>query len=722
MSHPVIRTLARQVRTRRVMKVLLLSTPVIIAAVFLFFKFMSSAASVGFSLAAMACIVALLVRSSRSVDQTLIARALNARVSALDDSVDLLLRDDATLSDLQRLQKHRIARRLNQLKLPDLRPAWNAVLIALIWVIAAAVAATVHLWPAVSVSVEQHEAIEAVAAPTAAQVTRLVASRLRVESPDYTGIAPRDLRTLETTVVEGSQLIWSLDFTTKPNSVNLVFHDGSHVALDFDGSQWIGRSRIVDSGLYRIVLEGAAEMENDALYRLDVSKDLAPEIRVVAPDRSLSVVDSEQKVWNLAIEATDDFAIGEAQVLVTLAQGSGEQVTVKEQSFRLRAQRGADPRRQRYDYRLDLQALGFAQGDDAIVRFVVADNRRPKANITRSASYILRWPIDAAAEADGIDGVVQKVLPAYFRSQRQIIIDSEALLAEKSQLEAAQFTARSDAIGVDQKILRLRYGQFLGEEFESGAAQAKPDPPHQHTEPRDAKPSDEEPAASLPEGHHHDDGHDHSSSRFGSAGDVVAEYGHTHDHAEAATLLDPETKKILKAALAEMWQAEMHLRLGNPAKALPYENRALGYIKQVQQSTRIYLSRVGLELPPVDESRRLSGDRTGVRDRRGTMPRAEVSTDVVGETWIKLESAAEPDLSALRQWLESHRDQVADPLSVHAAIDALQRDPSCSDCRISLREAIWPLLPRKIPGSDSRPEPDAVGRAYLDALQRETQR
>lgn len=167
------------------------------------------------------------------------------------------------------------------------------------------------------------------------------------------------------------------------------------------------------------------------------------------------------------------------------------------------------------------------------------------------------------------------------------------------QLDSETWLARSDGIGVDQKILRLRYGQFLGEEFETRSApktSADDIHVHEHAEAKSFNRMLHDPEAvgradALTA---HDHNHSHTS-KFGDAGAVISEYGHTHDHAQAATLLDPETKAILKSALGEMWDAELRLRQGQPSEALPFENRALGYIKQVQQASRIYLARVGLE-------------------------------------------------------------------------------------------------------------------------------
>src|SRR5690606_33480196 len=140
--------------------------------------------------------------------------------------------------------------------------------------------------------------------------------------------------------------------------------------------------------------------------------------------------------------------------------------------------------------------------------------------------------------------------------------------------------------------------------------------------PTSDRPTGDPPTGDPPSAAHDGHAHDHAAapgapvaSGFGEVGDVLEEFGHTHDIAEAATLLDPETREILRGALREMWQSELHLRQAAPRQALPYANRALELIKQVQQAERIYLQRVGTRLPPIDESRRLGGDRDGLRDR-----------------------------------------------------------------------------------------------------------
>jgi hypothetical protein len=304
-----------------------------------------------------------------------------------------------------------------------------------------------------------------------------------------------------------------------------------------------------------------------------------------------------------------------------------------------------------------------------------------------------------------MEGMVRRTLPAYFRSQRQVIIDTEALLAERGKVSTVRFNDRSDEIGVDQRLLRLRYGQFLGEEAE-----------------------DVEHAGS--EGH--DDHGEAPGPESGTAVDVLETFGHTHDIPEAATLLDRETRELLRAALREMWQAELHLRQGKPALALPYEYRALDRIKQVQQASRIYLARVGLELPPIDASRRLAGEATGVRSRGDLLAAATSDSELLAGWWARLDATApgadavassrQADLAAMAAWVREREARLPQAIELLAAIDALSDDAQCADCRQQLRALLWPLLPTPPASTRMRATASASGAAYLEALRAEAAR
>jgi len=670
-------------------------------------------------------VVALIVFVQRAarVDDRWLARRLDATLPAMDDSAALLFAPADELSAMQHLQRTRLQTRLADADV-DLRPRWPRRLLVASGLLAVLLLAVVWLWPAARTADLAPNAGERTAAQAAA--TAIARSELAIEAPAYTHIAPRREATLDVKAPEGSRLRWRLRFDPQPKAAALAFHDGSRVELARDGAEWRGERVLKTSSLYRIVLDGAPPPADDRLHRLDAIADRAPDVRVIHPDRSLTLLDAQQTSWDLAFEAEDDYGLAKAELQVTLAQGSGENVTFKEQTIALTGEAPAGApaangaaRQLRYRHALDLAKLGLGEGDDVVVRVVVADNREPTPNVTRSASFILRRPAPASSESAGLEGIAQKTMPAYFRSQRQIIIDTEALLAEQPRPDDAHFLARSDAIGVDQKILRLRYGQFLGEEAET-RAQREPEGHDEHEhDGGEAAQKDKAPtqADALQAAHeaHEGGAHGAAPTKFGDAGDVVAEYGHVHDIAEAATLLDPDTKATLKSALSEMWQAELHLRQGKPDEALPYERRALVFIKQVQQATRIYLARVGLELPAPDEARRLSGDRKGLADRSSSLSAAAVDAPLA-KLWQALSEDAAPDWSAAEAWVHARESSLPDALGVLAAMDAARRDPACADCRKRLRDLLWPLLPLPAAEVARRAEPDAAGRAYLDAL------
>jgi hypothetical protein len=698
----------RRSASRRIVSIVLaLVTPLWLALVFAGLRVQgATAAIVLFGLGLIASGL-LAWRTFRAIDGRWVARRLDASSPAMEDSAALLIAPPDSLSSLERLQQARLRGRLVDLH-ADLRPAWP-------WramVVSAAMATAIGVVALHSMRRDESRGESTIAdnATAGATSTAITFIELGIEAPAYTQMSARSESTLDAKAPAGSRLTWRLRLAPTPSAAYLQFHDGSRVVLVRDGDEWRGEYTLAASVLYRIVLDGAPPLAEDRLHRLDAVADLPPDVRVIAPDKTLSLLDPQQKTWSLAFEASDDYAIARADLTLTLAQGTGENIAFKEQTIALTGEaidvdRGN--RHLRYRHALDLAALGIAKGDDVIVRLAVVDNREPKPNITRSASFILRWPVDPSKDSAGLEGVVQHTMPAYFRSQRQIIIDSEALLAQQPTLDAKKFEARSDALGVDQKILRLRYGQFLGEESETHAEQAASNGSQTPTQADALAAAHAAQERQLPT---------QSTTKFGEEGNTVAEYGHVHDIAEAATLLDADTKATLKSALNEMWQAELHLRQADPASALPYEHRALEFIKQVQQSTRIYLARVGLELPLPDEARRLSGDRKDLVDRVGRLSAIDSPDAAITRLWQALATPTAPDWSAVQTWLRTHANNAPDALGVVAAIDKVQRDPTCAECRTQLRNLLWPLLPVPAATGAPRAAPDASGRAYLDAL------
>jgi hypothetical protein len=491
------------------------------------------------------------------------------------------------------------------------------------------------------------------------------------------------------------------------------------------------------SRLYRIDADGLARQR---LHRIDAVADAPPVVRLVEPESQLVLVTPGQTRWTPVFEASDDYGlVREGELRITVTRGDGENITFERRSLPLQGQGEAG--RLRFAATLDLAREGMEPASDMIVQLIAADNRARGAQRIEGPSVILRWPSELGL-SDGLDGMAQSVLPAYFRSQRQIIIDAEALIAQRARLDRETFVSRSAGLGGDQASLRNRYGQFMGGENEGGPgaptlptsdAPARPAAPALPTNdapsPRAGAPAAGAATAGPPEleaGHSHDDGHDHGPAPagggfFGSAVDVLNEYGHAHDTGDAATLFDPGTRSTLSQALDAMWASERSLRLGEPDAALPHAYRALDLLKEAQQATRIFLRRVGSDLPPVDMARRLTGDRDDiVAGALAPAPERSAESPVVA-AWRALEdrpgrSGQGPDLAALDRWVRQNGGRIADPLALTAAIDTVRSEPACADCRRRLRALLWSAIERPSTAIQRREVPAQRGRRYLEVL------
>lgn len=606
--------------------------------------------------------------------------------------------------------------------MPELRPRWPRGALALYWIAGLAIVVLAFGWPRSSPgSVPVRTPTPGSAA--AAGPLRLQSTRLRIDAPAYTGQATLTQNALDAKVAADSRLSWSLRFDRAPDKAWLQFHDGRRLPLSEREGQWQAQDVARMPLLYRVVSEPA--LAETRLHRLDVVADRAPSVRILEPTASLVLGTPGQRQWALRFEASDDYGVAaQATLSITTTQGSGENITFVKRNVTLAGSGEATARR--FAHTLDLAALGAQPGNDVIAQLEVRDNHAPTPQTGRSSSVILRLPSAEVALGAELEGRIKKTLPAYFRSQRQIIIDAEALIRQRPSLAAEDFVKRSDAIGVDQRILRLRYGQFLGEESE-GAPKPPPtsDLPTSDAPTADGHNDDHEHDHGAQAGAQGDHGHDHGSTanadippEFGSETDVLSEYGHTHDHAEATTLLDPQTRATLKAALDQMWSAEGELRQGRPEQALPFAYKALGFIKQVQQAERIYLARVGPELPPIDESRRLGGDRAGLASRELPLAARTPPDPAIVEAWQRLgDDNGAPDLDALAAWQQRNATYLPDALDLAAAIEQLRIEPDCGDCRQRLRAQLWRALQRPLPQAMRRSAADAMGQRYLDALE-----
>jgi hypothetical protein len=117
----------------------------------------------------------------------------------------------------------------------------------------------------------------------------------------------------------------------------------------------------------------------------------------------------------------------------------------------------------------------------------------------------------------------------------------------------------------------------------------------------------------------------------------------------------------------------------------------------------------------------MTGKRDGLDGGDLALAQADAPDPVPAVAWRALGEAGPPDvapvLASLQTWVRTNAGRGVDPLTFEEAIDAVRRNPTCAACRASLRGLVWTALKSPTPHVARRPEPDAAGRRYLEALQ-----
>ncbi|QJW90293.1 hypothetical protein HNV11_13360 [Spirosoma taeanense] len=452
---------------------------------------------------------------------------------------------------------------------------------------------------------------------------RFQTASLHIQPPAYTHLPATHSTDLNASALVGSVLTWRLQFSDpRQLSVQLANNRGQELPFRLSGEAFTYQDKLLNAGLYTIKAYWHDQPNHDSLvyqsdfYRLDAKPDLAPKIQPDSKELYRFHYLKNARTLPIGAKISDDFSVARAFIVATVARGSGENVKFREVRIPLSR---ANFREARLTKTLDLNALQFAPGDELYYYWAAFDNRQPEPNFTKSDTYFVVYKDTTKMEESELATMAVNVMPEYFRSQRQIIIDTEKLIANRKRIADKPFKSASNEIGFDQKALRLRYGQFLGEEFENsiGGGNALPDDEdgnllagymHDH----DKGEGEHTPIQRETHAEEHDH-HNHGNSGADENKDPLAalmeQYVHQHDDAEVNTFHEQSTRSLLKMALENMWQSELHLRLYEPEKALPFEHKALEYLKLSQQKARSYVRKTGFDPPPIKEKElRLTGE------------------------------------------------------------------------------------------------------------------
>ena len=447
---------------------------------------------------------------------------------------------------------------------------------------------------------------------------RLISSELEINAPEYTFQNSKITNDLNTSALSGSYLKWSLKFNN-PNNLRVFFQNanGNKLAFIYSKEAYILKDQLISSGFYQInaYLNDTIAYQSD-FYRLDAIPDLSPKIEPATKELFKFHSFKDSKTLSISAKISDDFLITNTFIIATVARGSGENIKFREVKIPITEE---NFKSQIIKKTIDLNALSFAPGDELYYYWAAFDNKKPEPNFSKSDTYFVVFKDTTSNEETELPTMAMNILPEYFRSQRQIIIDTQKLIKSRKTASTADFNSTSNEIGFDQKALRLRFGQYLGEEFESNISGASHD--HEENETKGGllkgfvhahdTEGEHENENKKEEKHNHEQKENSNLVDKDPLASLLEEYVHSHDDGEMNTYFEQSTRSLLKMALEQMWQSELHLRLYEPEKAIPFENKALEYLKKAQQKARAYVKKSGFDPPPIKEKeKRLTGELT----------------------------------------------------------------------------------------------------------------
>lgn len=605
---------------------------------------------------------------------------LNQHFSELEDSAQLLLVEASQLSALEKLQHHKVQSHLEailkqqrQVNYIDLSPKFDkkkylySCIIVVLWLLILILANNLQWFAKANAWLDTSSTVSAIEYTHVEDnnlqrqhdnaLVDIVSQQVIIEPPPYSLSKNQAASTVSTSLdidtLEGSYISWAFTFSAPALNYFIVFSSGERQQLikQEDGRYYF-RGKVTTSMVYHLAAESAESIENklsakaiskklsamelskkfSAIYRINLTSDQAPKIRFISPKSTVTEYGKNSTPsLSAEVQISDDFAIAEVDILASIAKGSGEGVKFRDQHFSFDRTEIIDGK-QYYYKTWSLMELDMEPGDELYFTVVAYDNRQPERQQTRSTTKIIRW-LEEEQTGINADGVLLDFMPEYFKSQRQIIIETIELIEDEAGLERTKFNHKSQSLGNAQSALKEKYGQFLGDEFEGqhnvdatfdesfDESQSADEQHRPEIQVHDEAGGSSNAVINISDEQHQATAeHEHASDRQSTSNNddlsgrmtIINRYGHNHEDSDVGMMNSQDPRALMKKSLANMWQAELHLMLSEPALALPFEQQALRLLNLAKKAERIYVKRLGFEPPPVTEQRRYQGEQSDI--------------------------------------------------------------------------------------------------------------
>ncbi|MFT6949430.1 MAG: hypothetical protein ACJAUL_000555 [Paraglaciecola sp.] len=660
-------------------------------------------------------------RAYQAITQANLAAHANCQYEQLQESCQLLLVNTATLNITQRLQRRRVGQILRTLldqHKAALVPAYSFS--KGLWATLLLTVCAGLIWQGDLLSPNTLLKPDSPSSPVITPEklpTSLIKAQVNITAPDYARAKypPRQQDDLDLRVFTGSRVTWQLTFADPEQQYFIHFANAQPQALvKQHNNHFRFTAKVSLSNVYQLSNQDGLVL---GVYSIEVLPDNKPHIRFITPIATISELATDANpVLDSQVLISDDLEVSKIQIVASIAKGSGEGVKFRDQLFEFdRQQLIAD--QDHYFKHWQLDELGMEPGDELYFSIKVWDNRQPQPQLSRSTTKIIRWLEDSPQRVLS-DGTLINFVPEYFKSQRQIIIETEQLIADKARLSTTQFNQMSQQLGQAQSDLKHKYGQFLGDEVDDGAGGHAmedglgiPQPHINDGEQGDSKQERDVIGAHAAGGHEHQESApDNLGADKSGLEAAIAQYGHAHGDADIGNIGQQNPVALMKQAIANMWQAEAQLRQNAPGAALSFENKALEWLNRAKNAERIYVKRLGFEPPPVTEKRRYQGN---LEDILSYQRKAQVLPDKSDSQQMatlvqRLNHAHTPlnpgDMElltavkkVLNDMLAQRPDLLGDVITMQKMELANSWQPDdCQQCVSKLQAQLWQLLPKVI--------------------------
>lgn len=298
--------------------------------------------------------------------------------------------------------------------------------------------------------------------------------------------------------------------------------------------------------------------------------DSAPVATLLLPSSDTLVLDTTATI-RVSGTMRDDIGLRDARIEYIISSGGGEQFTFT--SGALSERKGALGRDITMAATLDLGALHLKPGDMMHVRLSAHDgNTLTGPSLGTSETRIIRIPRTDERDSIAVEQLPPSPVDKSVLSQRQLLLNTERLVARIPSIDRATMLAESGRIGNDQARLRKQVSDIV-------FARLGDNPSGEHA-------------------HYAGDGHEHTAADLAAQSTPES----VLKAADAATggvsgMLDSHgdetpvvavNRPLLKAYNA-MWDAARALQGGVPREAIEPMKRALAAIQRARSAERVYL-------------------------------------------------------------------------------------------------------------------------------------